>query len=232
MKQVADILNLLPDTRINMIDVGCCGSVETRDFVYLLPTKEMYTIGIDPIVHDSSYAFTHFVRAAVRNCSPSLETFYNYSDKSCSSLLKVKDNVTHNPDERTTKWYAGHVFEKLVSTETVRVIPLTEVIKEFKLENSVIHFLKIDAQGVDIEVFLSLGQYIKNCLFFQMETVTSHSKDIVLYEGQSIYEDEKPIIEKYGFEFLSMIDYGAHGASQEGDVIYVNTKLLRKLQNG
>lgn len=231
MRGVADILNGLSCKRINLIDVGCFGSGDMWNFPALIPGKEVISLGIDPIRYVSHYPFTHFVQVAIRNCQPTMATFYQYNSPSCNSLLKMTPNITHDKNERDSKWYAERIFEKLEKTIEVPVLPLSAIIEQYGLSDSILHFVKIDAQGVDFEVFLSMGEYIKNCLFFQMETVTSHSKDIVLYEGQTIYEEERPVIEGHGFEFFSEVDYGAMGASPESDVIYLNTKLLEELQH-
>ena len=224
---ISDLIAELPDNTINVIDVGCYTGQVTKEFVAGLPMKSIFSIGIDPIEHAKVYAFTHYVQCAVRNCEATEANFYQYSDPMCSSLLKMTENITHDPAERESKWFGGHDFERLLNTKTVPVRSLASIIEEYNLSDSTIHFLKIDAQGCDMEVFLSLGKYINNCLFVQMETITSKSKDITLYEGQSLYEDEKLIMEAHGFEFFSMKDYGALGSSYEGDVVYVNS-LIKK----
>lgn len=226
MKNIAQVISNLPDNRINVIDIGCHTGKVTKDFVSLLPRdKYVFSIGIDPIHHAPVYQFTHYVQAAIRNCASMEAPFYQYSDPMCSSLLRMTENITHKYEERDTKWFGAHDFERLLNIRTVPVMPLSEVIEKYDLTNETIHFLKVDVQGLDLEVILSLGKYIKNCLFIQMETVTSHRSDMILYEGQMIYEQERPIIESHGFEVFSMHDYAEDGASPEADVIYRNKAL-------
>lgn len=232
MRQVADVLNSLPRERINIIDVGCYVGRITQEVVGHLPGRDIFSIGIDPVDHAKWFQFTHFVRAAIRNCQPTEAVLHHYSDPMCNSLLKMTENVTHDHAERDVKWFGAHDFDRLLGTSQVQVCPLSVVVEQFGLQDATIHFLKIDAQGLDLEVLLSLGKYIGNCLVVQMEQITSHRKDMVLYEGQTIYEDELPIIEGYGFEVLSVEDYSLAGASFEADVVYVNTKLLEELQHG
>jgi hypothetical protein len=148
----------------------------------------------------------------------------------CNSLLKMTDNITHIPEERGSKWYGAHDFERLLDATPVHVVPLSSIIEKYGLQDAVIHFLKIDAQGCDLEVLLSLGPYLKNCLFVQMELVSSGSRDLVLYEGQGVYEDERPIVESFGFDVFAEEDHGKLGASPEIDVVFINLALMSKLR--
>jgi len=230
MNPIAEIVGRVPERRINVLDVGCYAGTVTLDFAMGLRnvSKEIFSIGIDPIAHCHVYRFTHFIEAAIRNCEPTTATFYQYSDPQCSSLLKMTTNLTHNREERDKKWYSDRDFERLLATKSVRVLPLSAIIEQFNLQEEYIHFLKIDVQGCDLEAFLSLGPYIKSCLFVQIETVVSGSKDIILYEGQTLHEEELPIMAEHGFEVFSLIDYRDTYGTPEADVVYVNTELRKQ----
>jgi hypothetical protein len=146
----------------------------------------------------------------------------------CNSLLKMTSNITHDKAERKNKWYGATKFEGMTGSKTVPIWPLSAIVKQYGLATEVIHFLKIDAQGCDLEAFLSLGRFMRNCLFVQMETVLSGTKEIVLYEGQTLYEEELPVMGNSGFQPFEMTDHRLEGASPEGDIVYVNAELLMR----
>ena len=231
MHDIAAIVDKLSNDVVNVIDVGCYTGKVTQDFAGLLPHKQIFSIGIDPIEHYKIYKFSHYVKAGIRNGPTTDATLYHYSDPMCNSLLKMSDNITHDPAEKATKWFGGHDFDRLQATSIVQITSLLAIIEQFELVDKIIHFLKIDSQGLDLEVILSLGKYISNCLFIQMETVTSGNRNITLYEGQTIYEDEVPILNSYGFEVFSTVRYDETYGSPEADVVYINKALQGRLEN-
>ncbi len=223
-------LNAMDPPRIVLIDVGCFIGKFLRRFsqrVY----PPVWSIGIDPVRHPHVQPYSVFVEAAVARGPEQERTLYEYTDPSCNSLLRMDAaNITHDPSQRATRWFVDRSIEGLVRTRTVPVWPLSRLIEVHGLQEEVIHFLKIDAQGTDLDVFLSLGRYLPHCLFVQLETVYSGDRRIRLYEGQTIFEDERPVIEREGFRLIQVYDHGRVGASPEADVIFVNTRLYRELQ--
>ena len=172
--------------------------------------------------------FDRFFPWAVMDGAPRTAEFHHYSDASCDSLLAMTKNITHDQGERG-KWFVARHIETECGIEQVPVFPLSAVIEHAGLAADTIHFVKIDAQGSDFGATLSAGKYLRNCLFVQVETVYSHDRNIVLYEGQSIFEDERPQIEAEGFEVFSIFDCAAAGASPEADVIFQNIELSERL---
>jgi FkbM family methyltransferase len=231
--KIAEEICKLSGDRVNLIDVGCHTGRVSADFVACLPGgKNVFSIGIDPILHAPVFNFSYYEQVGIKNGPPSEMPFYHYEDPMCNSLLRMTTNITHDIRERDKKWYAERKFERLLNISSVHVVPLSEIIEKYALQNSVIHFLKIDTQGCDMDVFRSLGLYIHNCLFLQMESVSSGSKDVVLYEGQGIYEEDRSIVEGFGFEVFAETDYGKLGASPEVDVVYLNRALMKNLTGG
>src|ERR1700683_3866877 len=100
VQRVADFVSQLPEQRVNVIDVGCFTGSVTKDFAGMLHGKQIISIGIDPIKHATVFTFTYFEQVAIRNQPPATVSFNNYDDPHCSSLLKLKDNRTINPEER------------------------------------------------------------------------------------------------------------------------------------
>lgn len=95
-----------------------------------------------------------------------------------SSILEFKSNeelIKHWTNIRTDIHYSGLSYD-------VECIRLDNFIENENLQNNFIDYLHIDAQGVDYEVLLSLGKYLKNVKKGVVETVKDNSK--------SIYKDQ------------------------------------------
>lgn len=95
-----------------------------------------------------------------------------------SSILEFKSNeelIKHWTNKRTDIHYSGLSYD-------VECIRLDNFIENENLQNNFIDYLHIDAQGVDYEVLLSLGKYLKNVKKGVVETVKDNSK--------SIYKDQ------------------------------------------
>jgi FkbM family methyltransferase len=77
--------------------------------------------------------------------------------------------------DRTDIHYSGVSYD----VETIR---LDTFIEQKNMQNTIIDFLHIDAQGVDLDCLKSLGKYIKNIQAGVVETVIDKNKSI--YIGQ------------------------------------------------
>lgn len=81
----------------------------------------------------------------------------------------------------------------------VETIRLDTYIKENGMEDTVIDFLHIDAQGVDLDVLKSLGVFISNVLAGVVETVMDTEKSI--YQNQTNnYQGVREFLQTNGFK--------------------------------
>jgi FkbM family methyltransferase len=105
------------------------------------------------------------------------------------SDLELEKTWTAN---RTDIQYSGISYD----VETIR---LDTFIEKEGLENTIIDYIHIDAQGVDLECLMSLGKYIDNVVEGVIETVIDNNKSI--YSNQTInnYENAKQFLEKNNF---------------------------------
>lgn len=236
-RAVGYFLNRLETDTINIIDVGC----GIGDFLDVFTNgspicKKVFSIGIDPLI--DTMKSKHFLREKLDVYSVALDLaitdrpegvydYYNYGmDYACSSLTKMRvENITHDKTENGKKIFYPWLMEEFKGIKSVKAVRLSTIMKQYKLENEIIHFLKVDTQGTDLNVFLSLGKYIRNCLFVQIETIDCHP-DKILYEGQATLNEARPIIENFGFRIFNIarFPYGP-----EADVIFVNKKLFNQL---
>jgi FkbM family methyltransferase len=81
-------------------------------------------------------------------------------------------------------------------TCTVRVAPLDAF--PLHWQNASKGLLKIDVQGYELQVLKGARQALKHCAYVYVE-----SSDIVLYEGQALFEEVKTFLEGEGFELKS-----------------------------
>ena len=209
---------------INIIDVGCHRSHWKDDLV-----KEFqvgYSIGIDPCNYGVGLRYSKFYQVAIINGSNQKLPFNEYIEPGCNSLLKMKtDSVVHN--RSLPGWYVAWAIETKTNEYLVDCISLNQVISETP-EVLPIHYIKIDTQGTDLEVVKSLGDYLKDVHFIQIEAVSSHDRDITLYEGQNLMEDDISWMESAGFKVMKIQDYSL-SASPEADILFYNRKLYENI---
>lgn len=89
--------------------------------------------------------------------------------------------------------YSGTSYE----VETTR---LDTFIEEYGLQDTIIDFLHIDAQGVDLDVLKSLGKYIKNLTAGVVETVIDEQKSIYVNQNENTLKNVKMFLETNGFK--------------------------------
>jgi hypothetical protein len=214
--------------RLNFIDVGCA----VGDYLVLLDGKfqsEIFSIGIDPLDWPGRAPYSVFEQVAITNKDEGTYEFHIYggNDPATSSLEKLEaDHVTHDPAESGERFFHPDEIEKAHGVIQVPALHLSTIVERYRLAGEVIHFLKIDVQGTDLQAFLSLGKYTRNCLFVQLETIYSSRRSHTLYENQTLFEDERPVLEKLGFRLFNVARFPA---GPEADVVWVNRKLFRKL---
>ena len=87
---------------------------------------------------------------------------------------------------------------KYIAQETITVRKLDTVFHEYKKEGKTC-FLKIDTQGFEKEVINGALQSLSAFAGIQVEMSL-----VPLYEGESMYEELKKLIEQNGFELFSL----------------------------
>jgi len=229
-------LNQWPDMILNIIDVGCHKAGFLNGFKPKIE-KDTFWIGIDACDFNVRRKFNVFVNKAIDNIeNDQVRKFNEYVESGCNSLLPMNmDILTGDNSEYDKKWYIGKTKEQLTIVReqktTVRDVNVTSLhsvlsyIPRFK--NDLIHFVKIDTQGNDINVVKSMKEYRDKTMFIQMECVSSHNKDIVLYKGQQLMEDDIKDMDELGFTVYDFVDYSINkNAPPEADVVFYNKRLV------
>jgi hypothetical protein len=83
------------------------------------------------------------------------------------------------------------------NVETTR---LDTFIEEYELQDRIIDFIHIDAQGVDLDCLKSLGKYITNVLAGVVETVKDKNKSIYIGQEDNTLENVTDFLSKNGFK--------------------------------
>lgn len=231
---LAAALNKLRVSSVVYIDVGA----GRGDVLNLLQresglAKPVFSIGIDPIDTRAHRGYRGYALAAVSSGPEGPADFFCYSSSDCSSLKRMDPaSVSHNPaDAGKGIYFTPVIIEKLVETRQVPTYRLDTLVRQYGLANEVLHFVKIDAQGSDLDVFLSLGELTRNCLFLRIETVIPRAgaPPRLLYEGQTTFTQDRAAIEAAGFRLLNLSHFGV---TPEADATFVNVKLFRELVPG
>ena len=218
------------------------------------PQKEMFTIAIDPIkqtlaenpelgtepLHDE---YDVFLEKAIHQF-PGKYPFYRYIQSEQNGSLrkmnpdgitfdkKDKDKFFINQAELGTLGAEHQQYEtieemtKIKGVTEVECVTLQSVFEEY-ISPEIIHFLKIDTQGTDIETFFSLGEdAIKNnCLFVQLECAMSKSEAAQMYMGGSIFTQDNAFMESQGYMLVNLRNY--HKYVSEADAVFMNMGLVR-----
>lgn len=198
-------------SRLNIIDVGHHKGDWIRDFSRQIPKdKFVYCVGIDPIDHKSEWN-NLFIQKAV-STKTGTRKFYTYSEPGCNSLNEMLlENKFQRPQE----------INKVGEIE-VECVTLESILDDLGLD--MIHYLKVDAQGNDLDVVKSAGEWLKKCLFVQMETCVATQDDNMMYENQNTRAADISFMESQGFELVKEMDHSSVSCP-EADLIFYNTRL-------
>ena len=225
-------LNRLGPARVVFIDVGAARG----DVLHALTrasglTPPVFSIGIDPVDCRAERDYSAFVATAISNGAEGPASFFLQESSDCSSLKKIiPGHIVYDRSHIDgIRYFANEPIDRILETLVVPCCRLSTIIRRFDLANEVVHFLKIDAQGSDLDVFLSLDEFTRNCLFVQIETVysgTPHDVERCLYEGQSTFVEDRAALEAAGFRLLGVWPFGV---TPEADLLFVNTALFGRL---
>jgi FkbM family methyltransferase len=138
------------------------------------PKKDLF----ENLVNKTKHLTNYTVIPKAVSLNNGITRFNICKDGGASSILPFRtDNELINSwgNNRTDIHFSGIYYD----VETTR---LDTFIESYCLEDRIIDYIHIDAQGVDLDCLKSLGKYIKNVLAGVVETVIDENKSI--YIGQ------------------------------------------------
>lgn len=220
--------------KINLIDVGCARG----QFLRIVKNyfTDVYSIGIDPLNHHqerynySNGDYTYYVQTAVDNVlKESFVKFYINSDDQASSLLEMDfENITNDLNDTDSKYYVTWANNlKIKDTMETKVVSLEMIIDNY-FQFKDIHFLKIDAEGKDLDIVKSLGRYINSPMFISLECSSHKNNNIRIFKNGCHRDDVVPYMLNNDFEIYKELDYGMQkdNLTQVTDFIFINKKML------
>ena len=230
LELLAVALNSLPGSGVVFIDVGAGRGDVRHRLVAASLHKRLFSVGIDPIDVRAHLLYAGYVQAAITDGPEGYADFYCYGSSDCSSLKRLNAaKVTHDPSQGGDRlYYSPAPIERLEHTVTVPTFNLSTIVRQYGLADDVLHFLKIDAQGSDLDAFRSLGSLSERCLFVRTETVLAAKDGTVstLYDGQSSFAEDRAVFEEAGFRLFNVARFDT---TPEADVTFVNVQLFREL---
>jgi FkbM family methyltransferase len=149
-------------------------------------------------------AVSDYEGESVFNVSPPHEL---YGDYACSSLLDFSD-------KSKTEWVGREDF-KVIDKIKVKIIRLDN----FFISNNItqVDYLKIDTQGLDLNVLKGCGDLISIIHSGEMEAGT---KEDVLYDGQNTKDESINFLESIGFEIVQINSNDVH--TNEVNIVFRN----------
>ena len=206
--------------RVNVIDVGHHTGNFARQIPSLTGKSSTYIIGIDPIDYNTG-ACHKFIKAAISTETGEAK-FNTYNKPGCNSLL---DMNLHNliRDRNQKGWYAPHDIFKTGEVKVDR-ITLKSILDETDFD--IVDILKIDAQGSDLDVALSAGDWLEKTIFLQTESLKSTNEIEKMYEGQTTIDEDIKTLGDLGFELIYEHDRSSFSCP-ESDLIFVNKKYIK-----
>ena len=126
------------------------------------------------------------IKCAIDNVSiPEEKEFYHMEEAGGSSLLKPNDNHTGD----------------IKKVEKVQCVSLSDILDhvDWRQFGNYIEHLKVDAEGHDLEVLKSAGQYLENTIFVSFE-MSNNNED--KWDDQYSWEDAIHYMTNKGFAML------------------------------
>jgi hypothetical protein len=214
--------------KINIIDVGCArGSLISEVVLPRRNLESVYSVGIDPLNHGVKSLYNHFIQVGIDDIFPSrfkLKKFYVNSDDQASSLLRMNyENITDNVSD-VSKIYVPWAKQLRVRVVLpIIVVSLESVIKKYFIDTP-IHFLKIDAEGNDLNVIKS--QSFGNRPFFISAETSSHKdSSIRIFKGGSQREELVAFMNSKNYSLYHEVNHAADlcNGTQVSDIVFKDT---------
>jgi len=120
------------------------------------------------------------------------KTFYESRDAVCASLSPFTENKT--------KWDVGKGNHDIFDIVDEYIVPCTRLDNFLKINNiKSVEYLKVDAQGKDLDVIKSLGDRLKD-----VRTILAEARltDFNLYEGDCHKDELVKYMKDNGFSIM------------------------------
>jgi hypothetical protein len=214
--------------KINVIDVGAARAAFLVELSKVFNLTDVFSIGIDPMDHGVIDQYDIFYNICVDDIPPQtkeIKKFFVNSDDQTSSLNRLKvENLSSVRDENKF-YYPQHIIDKIKNiTETIEVdvYNLNDIIKQ-DISDNIIHFVKIDAEGNDMNIVKSIQSSLYKIKFICIECPNY----IPRFENEMIKDDFIKYFELNNFKVFNVVnaeDDPTNG-QPSSDIVFVNNQL-------
>jgi hypothetical protein len=225
-------------TTITAIDIGCARCSFLNEFlIKYFSRNNIKILGIDPLQHDGKSDASKYYDFYVKGCVDNIprdtiqkQEFYVNEIDQASSLLKIKpEHFTTDINSDSGFYYPQHIINKLKNTVgilTVNVYNINDIIASTLGETVIIDFIKIDAEGKDMDIVKSLKDNLHRIKYIGVECSSHKNKDIEIFENGSKLTDAIDFFTENGFEVFELTDYSKKpdNLTQMSDVVFVNRR--------
>ena len=211
--------------KINVVDVGAARGAFLIELEKIYELKDVYAIGIDPFNHEVKDHYDKFFQICVDNVeSPTKKEFFVNSDDQTSSLCKLQtENLSSDKSAKDKFYYSQDIINKITKIQQVievDVVNLDTLVNE-EIPEGLIHFIKIDTEGKDLEIVKSLSdKNLERIKFIGIEC----PNNIPRFEGEASKQECIDYFESKNFEVFHCLNYEDDPTNRQpmSDVVFVN----------
>ena len=226
--------------KIIAIDIGCARCAFLNEFLINYFNKENIEIlGIDPLRHsgqfDASNHYNYYIQGCVDNIPENTvqeQTFYVNEIDQASSLLKIKtDSFTSNINNLENGFYYPQEtidrLSKIVSTINVNVYNLNDLIRQTIGSEKMIDFIKIDAEGKDLDIAKSLKKHFHKIRYIALECSSHNNDTLEIFENGCKLTDVIQFFRENEFDIFEHTDHSLdpNNLTQMSDVVFINKRI-------
>ena len=212
--------------RIKVIDVGAARGSFMDELCPIWEERgksinDIISIGIDPCHDEAISRYSRFIRACVDNIdSPVEKDFYVHDDTQANSLcIDVSEDGSVSGSIKKV-WVLN--LNTIIDYHWWLFVPFDLRNREdYDPREEMIHFLKIDAEGKDLDIVESLSEKnLKRIKYISLECKNGEPR----YEGDRDTDECIEYMKSIGFDVSFRWD--ADNKSQLSDVVFMNREEL------
>jgi hypothetical protein len=211
---------------INVVDVGAARAAFIVELNKFYDRDHIHSLGVDPMNHGVEFNYNRFYNVCVDDIPQGTQTqtvFYIRGEDQCSSLCEMhNENITSNPLD-SDKFYVNpgviNRVKQIVDIINIPVLNVVDLINE-EFGTDLIHFIKIDCEGKDINIVKSLEPIFHRIKYIAVECPNRVQR----YKDETLLNNCLEYFKLHGFEVFYHKDYEFEkdNGSQASDVVFVN----------
>lgn len=225
--------------KITIIDIGCARCSFLNEFlIKYFDRFNIKCLGIDPLHHktqavwDASINYNYYIQGCVDNIPRGTITdskLYVNSIDQASSLLRINTQaMTSDLNDRDNKfYYPQDIIDRLRRIDAeivVNVYNLCDIIDKCFNNNEIIDFIKIDAEGKDVDIAKSLQPYLHRIRYIGVECSSHTNNNLRIFENGSTSHDAFSFFKENNFDVFEVTDYSKKpdNLTQMSDIVFIN----------